>query len=227
MKALCLTLLFFALVGCNYQYDKGEGVTVSSAPLSLRQSVSFEQVYSEVFASKCIGCHGQSGNVELETYRQAIGHLVQIKDSVFKEQTMPKSPLSGLSKRQQMVLMAWIEEGGPEFARDGSTGGTPRLPLEPTFTSIKKNILESKCLSCHSAGQAVERIPLVTISDLVDSPLEIVLPGNPEESGLMLVTDPSARKPMPPIDSGFALLTENEREIIRQWILQGAPSLRK
>jgi mono/diheme cytochrome c family protein len=83
-------------------------------------------------------------------------------------------------------------------------------------------ILENKCLSCHKPGEHAGHIPLSTRSDLLNSPLDLVIPGKPDESGLMIVVSPGARKQMPPMDSGIAPLTKNQRDLIRTWILNGA-----
>ena len=102
----------------------------------------------------------------------------------------------------------------------------PELPtgfkLEPTYESIRVGILEQKCLYCHAPGKRGERVPMNTKEDLINSPLEIVIPGNAEESDIILVLAPDARKMMPPLNAGPAPITEEEKNIIIQWINQGA-----
>ena len=73
------------------------------------------------------------------------------------------------------------------------------------------------------------RIPLVTQKDLLKSPLEIVIPGNPDESGIMLsIRGANPEKFMPPAQdssgnpTGFAKLSDQEIETIAQWIANGA-----
>ena len=83
-------------------------------------------------------------------------------------------------------------------------------------------ILEQKCLYCHAPGKRGERVSLDTKEALINSPLEIVIPGNAEESDIILVLAPDARKPMPPRNSGPAPITEEEKNILIQWINQGA-----
>jgi hypothetical protein len=112
------------------------------------------------------------------------------------------------------------------IASDGSfQSATIQLPtlskLEPTYASVKANILEPKCLSCHSAKGSAERVPLGTLSDLLNSPLEIVIPGSPDESGLVIMTSRTDAKRMPPPNKGPAL-TVNEISFLRSWIEQGA-----
>ena len=98
----------------------------------------------------------------------------------------------------------------------------PNFKLEPTYESIRVGILEQKCLYCHAPGKRGERVSLDTKEALINSPLEIVIPGNAEESDIILVLAPDARKPMPPRNSGPAPITEEEKNILMQWINQGA-----
>lgn len=195
-------------------------VRVSQA---LLESVSFNQVKVEVFNNKCISCHGNSGNVNLESHRAAYQHLEGIRKSTLVDKKMPKAPYPALTKRELEVLTAWIEAGGPDKPRNGSQApDVHEEPIQPTYASIKKKVLDMKCISCHSPGGAAARIPLVTKDDLINSPQEIVIPGNPDDSGLTIVVEPGARKFMPPEDSGITPLTEEERNAIRIWIENGA-----
>ncbi|MBY0518139.1 MAG: c-type cytochrome [Bacteriovoracaceae bacterium] len=213
------------LASCNYKIEKKQLENIGPISQELRQSVSYNQVKSEVFRDKCISCHGNSGGVNLESYGAAFQHLEAIKKTVLKTKTMPKPPFSGLNKRQLEILAAWIEAGGPEKP----LGGGPvepdpdPVPIEPTYSSIKKNVLELKCISCHKTGEQAGRIPLVTKEDLLNSPYDLVVPGDPDESGIMIVLEPGARKFMPPKDSGISPITEEEKNAIKVWIQNGAP----
>ena len=140
---------------------------------------------------------------------------------------MPKLPTPALSADQMGLLNAWILAGAPESSGPGGT--LPLPPLLPNFLSIKTHILEPRCLSCHSPGNSVARIPLVTREDLLNSPLELVIPGNAEESGLILaVRNEDPNKVMPPEKTpsgqptGFSRLKEEEIRIIEEWIQRGA-----
>ena len=222
---LALGILPLLYSSCNYKIEKkamSQKLTISE---ELRQTVSFNQVKTEVFQSKCISCHGNSGGVNLESYGATYQQLDAIKKTVFKTKTMPKAPFSALNQEQLEILTAWIEAGGPEKPLGGGTTKPEPEPttIQPTFPSIKKHVLELKCISCHMAGQSAARIPLVTKEDLKDSPLDLIVPGEPEESGLMIVLESGARKFMPPVDSGISPLTEEEKNAIRIWIQNGAP----
>ncbi len=102
-----------------------------------------------------------------------------------------------------------------------------KFPLEISkddlsFTTIKEGILKTRCIDCHSAGHSASHIPFETREDLIDSPLDLVIPGNLEDSGLMIAITRTDSKRMPPPDSGMPSLTAEEIDVIRQWILEGA-----
>lgn len=205
-------------------FDVGnDEVKVSEA---LIRSISYEEVSEKVFRPKCIGCHGSSGGVNLESYKSASSHLEAIKNSTVVRRTMPRSPVIALTKNELELVAAWVAAGGPDSPLDGSTSGgtTGGGPvLEPTYESIKKQIIDRKCLSCHTAGGSAHRMPFNTREELLDDTYEVVIPNNPDESGMLIVLKPDARKPMPPKDSGFSAVTESEKAVIREWILKGAP----
>jgi uncharacterized membrane protein len=224
----CLSILAFAallIAGCAYKVDKrggAKGIGMAGPPAELVQRVSYRDV-SRIFQARCVSCHGNSGGVNLDSYPNAGAALDRIWQSTIAERRMPKAPMPDLTDDERMTLWAWIVAKGPEFPLNGShQEKPPQVVLEPKFDSILAVVLEKKCVLCHQPGGKAERVPLLTRSDLLDSPLDIVIPGNAEESGLILVTAETARKRMPPADSGFAPLSAEETEVIKAWINAGA-----
>lgn len=220
-----LTFLLVASLlatSCSYRKEKESSFVVSYNQAML-DKVSYQLINQKVLVPKCISCHGNSGNVNLETYSSVYGYLDKIKEVTIKTHKMPKSPYPALNTEELMLLATWIQAGGPETPLDGSNLPPIKVePLEPKFLSIKKNIFLNKCLVCHSVGKEAERVSLNSPDEMINSPLELVIPGNPEESGLVLAVLPDARKIMPPKKSGMANLKPEEIEIIKQWIANGA-----
>lgn len=214
----------FVLNGCNYHSEKKPlGKSDITPSDELLKSVSFEEVKQKVFLPKCISCHGDSGGINLENYTLAQIHLDKINNATLIERRMPKAPFPPLTQEELLILSAWIKAGGPKNPQIGTPKPEePPSVLLPFFSSIKKNIFDSKCLICHTPGGQAARVPLSTRNDLVNSPLEIVIPGNPDESGLILVLSENARKRMPPPESGISPVKANELEIIKEWILNDA-----
>jgi mono/diheme cytochrome c family protein len=205
----------------------GTTPTPAATPTPVPSSaLSFEYVKQEVLQPKCINCHGTSGNVNLETFASVKSVMSGIIKAALINKTMPKD--SSLTQAQYDILLNWIALGAPEKA-DGSVGtpepkptATPQpMPLEPTFSSIKTNIFTNRCLSCHSPTGLGANVSLSTREDLLNSPRDLVLPGNPDESGLVIAIERTDEKRMPPPSTGSAL-SGSEIKTIRDWITAGS-----
>ncbi|MFV8249507.1 c-type cytochrome [Bdellovibrio bacteriovorus] len=95
------------------------------------------------------------------------------------------------------------------------------LPIEPTFESIDRYVFQRSCVDCHNPSGSGKRVPLDKES-LLDSPLELVIPFNSEESGLIISLIREDSKGMPPLSDGYAPLTSEQINVIRRWIDRGA-----
>lgn len=193
-------------------------------------SISYEDVRTGVFATSCVRCHSvknPEGGVKLDSYAEVKRNLAEVIKSALIEKSMPKN--KELSKNQYELLLNWIGSGAPEKAEGRpdpaptpSPAPTPPLPpLEATYESIRRNIIVERCLDCHSADGRAEHIPLGTYEDLIDSPREIVIPENPDESGMIIFLERTDDKRMPPERTGPPLKKE-EIAKIREWIQNGA-----
>lgn len=120
------------------------------------------------------------------------------------------------------------------------TGPTPNL--EPTFTSIQREIFESTdtagrvaCVNCHNAAGAqftanlnltrnVAYDQLVNVASVQRRDLRRVTPGDPERSYLVHKIEGRSgiigrRMPI----GGSAFLTDGQILVIKRWIERGAP----
>lgn len=217
--------LIFMASGCRYSRVTIPGDLNSdlneqmSLPAEEKLKLSYNLINQNVLVPKCTSCHGNSGGVSLETYADVLKALPEIKNSVFISQTMPKKNF--LTDEENRLLWNWIELGGPLQAQ--KPGDEPQLPepVQPTYESINKNVFIPKCVTCHSAGNSAWQV-LLTRQELLDSPLELVLPGNPEESGLVIAVERTDHKRMPPENDGYAALKADEIAAIKKWIEDGA-----
>lgn len=217
MKIIMILLL--SISSCNYKIDKSK--FDSSEPSDeMLNTISYQQLRSEVLIPKCLSCHGNAGGVNLETYNSTLKHIADIHRSCLQTKTMPKAPVSPLDSRQVEVLTAWIEAGGPEKPRNSDSSDTDENESQTGFNKIKKEIIEPKCISCHMPGEHAGHISLNTKEDLLNSSLSLVVPGEPDKSLFYTITGPGAMNMMPPI--GVEPLTETQREMIRVWIKEGA-----
>jgi mono/diheme cytochrome c family protein len=220
-----MALIASLLAGCSYSVQKNPAPDVPSSQNYKQSELAFANVYGRVIRPNCVGCHGNGGGINLESYANVKANLSKIYQAAITERKMPKAPNAPLDLG---LLNAWIQAGAPETAPGEEPGPTP-IPLGPTFASIKYNILDAKCVLCHSPGKPVARIPLVTQDDLLNSPLDLVLPGNPDESGIMLaIRGANPEKLMPPPKdadgkpTGFTKLSDQEIDAIALWITNGA-----
>jgi mono/diheme cytochrome c family protein len=214
LNLLLLTLLIFT--GCNYTRMKSEPNENEPLPEELAQKLSFALVFEEVFAPKCVGCHQAGNKVNLQEYSSTIAKLKDIERTVFETKTMPKQ--GSLSARQESILRAWITAGAPEFSKDPPP---PPEKIEAKFSSIDKLIFQTRCVVCHNPEGSTKHI-LLTLDFLLNSPRELVLPENPDDSGLIIAIERDDIKRMPPAKEGYARLSDEEILAIRQWIVNGA-----
>ncbi len=187
------------------------------APEEKMTMMNYSFISSRILEPKCTSCHGTAGNINLESYEAVILHLKGIKKSVFQERTMPKK--GALTAEEKRLLWGWIEMGAPR-----ESASLPPEELEPlisTFDSINKHILQTRCLDCHNPTGTGKRI-LLDKESLLNSPLELIVPGNADESGLIIALERSDEKRMPPAEDGYSELKEEEIRIIRRWIDNGA-----
>lgn len=220
LRRLTFLLSIFPFIfGCNYTKLKGVNGDNSrfSLPPEQKAQLSYGMVDAQVLGPRCVSCHGTSGGVSLERYPDVVANLDKIKNAVFVTHTMPKR--GDLNDHEMSILWSWIEIGSPEKA-PGCDNCNP-TPLEPTYDSIKQNIFERKCVACHSPGKPAARVSLEK-DNLLNSPLELVLPGNPDESGLVIAIERNDDKRMPPAKEGYSPLKNEEKSAIRDWIQNGA-----
>lgn len=223
MNSILIIFIFlsFGMLGCNYTKIKAlplEEVQKFSLPEERVSELSYALLNQKVFLPKCISCHSNSDDVSLESYSDVIKNLALIKRTVFDEKSMPKKGF--LSGEELSYLWNWIQIGAPDQALTGNIDPTPE-PILPTFESINKNVFQTSCKDCHSSTGSGKRI-LFDKESLLNSPLELVIPSNPSESGLVIAIERSDNKRMPPAKEGYSALTDDAQVAIRKWIENGA-----
>lgn len=225
MKVLLLLAL---ATSCNYKIVKNKDHEVS-VPGEMMETVSFNQVKEEVFAPKCITCHGNAGDVNLESHSSAHKHMDAIRKATLEAKTMPKAPLSPLNDRQFELVTAWIDAGGPDRSHRDTQGEATPAPGgsrsgqengKLNFDKINKEIIMGQCLSCHSPGEEGGKVQFATRDQLLTSPLKLIVPGKPEESLFYTITAPGAMNMMPPYPVNP--LSVKQRKMIKRWIIEGA-----
>ncbi|HMO83687.1 MAG TPA: DUF1549 domain-containing protein, partial [Lacipirellulaceae bacterium] len=100
----------------------------------------------------------------------------------------------------------------------------PRQPIN--YNRDVRPILADNCFRCHGPdeGERQSGLRLDSFEGATaegDSGLPAIIPGNVEESELLRRIDADEYEVMPPPDSGKTL-SEQQKEVLREWIAQGA-----
>lgn len=74
-------------------------------------TAGFEEISTKVFSVRCIGCHGDAGNVNLENYANVKNHLGIVESAIASGFMPPKQPLADDVKK---LVLDWIRDGAPE-----------------------------------------------------------------------------------------------------------------
>lgn len=113
---------------------------------------------------------------------------------------------------------------------DNQTTDAQNIKLEATFESIKANLIERKCLSCHKPGGKGDEVLLETQEQIMNGTVDdrpLVVPGKATESVLYLVLleDAGLRgelEKMPPpkaiAERKAKAITQQEIDIVAAWI---------
>ncbi|MBC7467277.1 MAG: hypothetical protein H7256_14900 [Bdellovibrio sp.] len=180
--------------------------------------LSYSMINHRIFFPRCVACHGAGTNVNLETYAGVVSNLALIKKAIFQDMSMPKQ--GSLSVEELSYLWNWINLGAPEQAQNGNLSPAPESIL-PTYDSINTHVFMSSCKDCHNPNGSGKRI-LFDKESLLNSPLELIIPGNPDESGLVIAIERMDDKRMPPGKEGYSQLKDEDKLAIRKWIENGA-----
>ena len=94
------------------------------------------------------------------------------------------------------VLSSCKDASSPEAQRPADVSEMAAKNLKPTFDSIYQYVFARRCISCHSLGKPAHQV-LLDRTSLLTSALDLVKPGNPDESGLVLAIERNDDKRKP------------------------------
>ena len=141
----------------------------------------------------------------------------------------PRDPAVPLSTLDKAVMQMWFEAGAPEFANQPASDVEP-LELEPTWISLKENIIGPRCIQCHNSLKTRGPIDLSTseiLNEQSDYLFDDMNPFNSRFVGAIIAREEQDYfDPMPPPWSRINLpeVTGEELEVIQEWIRLGRPS---
>ena len=194
------------------------GTTTTTVP----GAPTWETTFAAVF-EPCSGCHAgasPTAGLDLSTYQGILaggnsgpGIIPGDPDGGTVVAEMGGAHAAVLSPEELAAVRAWIAAGAPETPEDTTTTTTPPTPLGwADFAPI----LAERCLLCHSGADPVAGLDLSTYQTAraggVSGPG--LIPGNPAASSIF--------RKMVNRDH-VLVMTPEEIESLRTWILEGAP----
>ena len=194
-----------------------------------------------VFENRCSACHGDSamGGLDLRTYASLMDSDVVVPADPDSSLLITKIEIENhpgtLTPEEISMIRAWIWNGAME-SQEGEVPAQeeiieaeepeevepePEVEEEPEVAETQTEdafawaddiqpILETSCLTCHGS-MAMGGLDMSTYESLIDS--GVVEPGNPDDSLIVIKM----------VEGGHpAQLSEEELEILMQWIADGA-----
>lgn len=209
-------LALSVLSSCGNYEEFKEDPSAQFQGVAGANTLTFKEVSEQVITPKCVKCHGN-----YRSYDNVVADLDAIVASV-RSNRMPKD--GPLNQAEKQVLFSWIFAGAPQG--DDVVIVEPLKP-EPNFENLTQTIFADKCIVCHRDGGPApfalnDRSNMMLYATLFNPAVfDFELP---EESEFVRrLTSDNPVEQMPPERSGFDLLTEEEREVVIEWIRRGLP----
>lgn len=109
------------LMGCNYNSGVPSNAIDITPPKPAAetdpqqpQTLNFNVVLKNVFASKCLNCHavatGNKDGVNLETYESTIALIDKVRSEIIGR-SMPRRPGPALTDEEFKMVIDWIDSG--------------------------------------------------------------------------------------------------------------------
>lgn len=227
---LVLPLLSLVLVNCSATEMTGLNDSLSAqqggsgilgGPLESASVAIYEQTLFPVLRTNCAACHG-TNQAPLHSVANVISsHTTVLSYSLADLKTPASSPFflkinsghQGFPQSVAMEILAAITAWSDQLsAAGGVVPDVPVIVLEATYASIRKLILEPKCISCHGADLARGGVRY----DSYANTMQTVKAGDPMDSSFY---NEVASGNMP---RSAPSLVANELAVISQWITNGA-----
>jgi hypothetical protein len=208
---------------CGSSHSPGSD-SLASNNVTIEVDPTLNTAALQILRLQCSGCHQNvnSGNISqiMDIYYLYNKQLITPGDSTkgrllgsIADGSMP--PGGVVSAANVQTLKDWIDS--MKIVAGGDGGNLPPVdelpPLEPTFTSIKANILDTKCLACHGSQVAKAGVRYDTHA----LTLRTVNLENPDESKLYTECLSGSMPEAP-----YPKLTATELSTLLTWLQLGA-----
>lgn len=206
-KIIFLTLIFLSSCVNGIITGTDESARFKISPLNQGQ-VDFTVVKNLILTPFCVQCHTWANAEEKVLQRVVAGNPAASNLYLQVESGRMPQGLPRLSTNLLLVLQKYIE---------GIASIPPPLPITATYTSLKANLLEKSCLSCHNTLEATRR----RIPDF-ESKTQVITSADD-----ILYTMTTGRElddiPMPPTNSNAPIPTLEIINAFKNWIAAGFP----
>lgn len=211
-----LSTTVFLTLACGAKHEGNVGSDTNT--LGSGNSIAiFESTLKPIIQQNCAGCHGVSQSPKFAVADSTISHDLLINTNLVNLNNPTSSRLVAkingghqsisvsVATSLQNAIASWGSqlEGGPDPV-------TPPEVLTPTFASISKLILTSRCANCHSPGGTEPYY------DNYANTVKSVVAGNPNSSSLYTEVKNNS---MP---QNSVPLSKEEKAAIQDWITAGA-----
>jgi mono/diheme cytochrome c family protein len=241
------------MAGAILKAEKAKPAPAASAgrDAATAHKIDFKRDIAPIFEASCVACHGAEkplGQLRLDSetalLRGGISGKVIVAgksgESLLVRRLLgqggaPRMPMGpdALPKAKLELIRAWIDQGlstaeasSASLAADDSATsavGTPTAQAESgLFVTRIRPILAARCYQCHGPEVQQNGLRVDSLAALLKGSAtgKVLVPGSSEKSRLVrrrLGLD----KPMMPY--GGPPLAQEEIQLVRDWINQGAP----
>lgn len=214
VKTLIGFLVAAVLASCNYskQKEAPAGNGPGGARVQDLGPLDYATIKQTVIGPQCLSCHsnqtGNKGNLNLETYQAVRASLNRLAYRSLEKRDMPPQ---GLPSAETSILRTWLDSGAPETVMPGAPAEKPGAGLEVgpvSFTKIRDQIFEAKCLACHAGANPAASLDLTSLSEV--------------RNKITKIFEAVIVKQTMPIEP-FPALSPKERKVLLNWIDLGMP----
>jgi cytochrome c553 len=208
--------LSLSIVSCNEVAGRWSSSQDPFSSLSLQEAsvkMNYAYVKSNILDKYCTSCHGNDGGVNLQSIEGVRAHSQSILIDM-KNKTMPKGAgASTMTTGERQILYFWVKAGAPQ----GTAVVAPDVPAYPPLSSadaavklnyayVQGKILIPYCMVCHG-----------TAGDISVESLDQIR-ANSSKIMHAVAVDRSM-----PLGNLGKKITEDDRSVLYNWLLQGAP----
>lgn len=221
MKGLLVVIVLGLLSSCSFREDK------LKSPDATLLRPWFTNLRETLFRPKCSECHAGPGSRggDLMEYQSLLRFIEKGKPEnsplylsltgAGGDMPLGRAPLS---QKEVKMIYDWIAAQAPVDGEETPPPPPPPPEPEPTWKYIRENIIPGKCFNCHKGPGSDAGVNLDNYEDFANDKT-ILVKGDPDNSLLYDVV----RTDFMPYKDSRPKLTVEEKKLIFDWILKGAP----